>query len=135
MKTGRIFQDNTFTFDTCNGQRLQKCVALINPDNEGVIMVYVQTESDLWFRFFLDSGIGFLECYGAPEQDERLRFVDLMEAYNLHGAMIKQLVCMPDGKNSRIVLQLNGAEQLVLCAAEPDVFDSKSKIMLMHVDK
>lgn len=134
MEEGRIFQDNAFVFDACNGQQLQQCIACVNPENNNVVIVYVQTATGFWFRFFLDAGIGFLECYGAPEEDEEYRFVDFMNTFNLHGAIIKQLVCLPDGKNSRIVLQFNSTEQLVLRTTEPDVFDSNVELLVMNVD-
>jgi hypothetical protein len=135
MNEGRIFQDRTFVFDACNGQQLQHCIACINPENNNVVVVYVQTATGFWFQFFLDAGIGFLECYGAPEEDGEYRFVDFMERFNLHGAIIKQLVCQPDGKNSRIVLQFNSPEQLVLRTTKPDEILSGSELLLMPLDK
>jgi len=73
--TGRMYQDTHFNLSILNGLSIEQLKVCVNPDDGGVLIVYLKAEGQPIFHFFLDVGIAFCECWNAflLEEGEKLR--------------------------------------------------------------
>ena len=55
--TGRMYQDTHFNLSILNGLSIEQLKVCVNPDNGGVLIVYLKAEGQPIFHFFLDVGI------------------------------------------------------------------------------
>jgi len=88
-----------------------------NPDDGGVLIVYLKAEGQPIFHFFLDVGIAFCECwneYEVDEDDDAYRFDDLTEVWQLKGKHISAIFAEEVVGNSEITFLLEEGEKLRL---------------------
>jgi len=115
--TGRIYQDTHFNLSILNGLPIEQLKVCVNPDDGGVLIVYVKAEGQPIFHFFLDVGIAFCECwneYEVDEDDDAYRFDDLTEVWQLKGKHISAIFAEEVAGNSEITFLLEEGEKLRL---------------------
>ena len=115
--TGRIYQDTHFNLTVLNGLPIEQLKVCVNPDDGGVLIVYLKAEGQPIFHFFLDVGISFCECwneYEVDEDDDDYRFDDLTEAWQLKGKHISAIFAEEVAGNSEITFLLEEGEKLRL---------------------
>ena len=114
---GRMYQDTHFNLTMLNGLPIEQLKVCVNPDDGGVLIVYLKAEEQPIFHFFLDVGISFCECwneYEVDEDDDDYRFDDLTEAWQLKGKHISAIFAEEVAGNSEITFLLEEGEKLLL---------------------
>lgn len=114
---GRMYQDTHFNLTVLNGLPIEQLKICVNPDDGGVLIVYVKAEGQPIFHFFLDVGIAFCECwneYEVDEDDDDYRFDDLTEVWQLKGKHISAIFAEEVAGNSEITFLLEEGEKLRL---------------------
>ena len=115
--TGRMYQDTHFNLSILNGLSIEQLKVCVNPDDGGVLIVYLKAEGQPIFHFFLDVGIAFCECwneYEVDEDDDDYRFDDLTEVWQLKGKHISAIFAQEVAGNSEITFLLEEGEKLRL---------------------
>ena len=112
--TGRIYQDTHFNLSILNGLPIEQLKVCVNPDDGGVLIVYLKAEGQPIFHFFLDVGIAFCECWNEYEVDDDYRFDDLTEVWQLKGKHISAIFAEEVAGNSEIIFLLEKGEKLRL---------------------
>ncbi len=126
---GRLYQHHEFVFDELDGLKIEQLVVCKDGEsNNEVIQVFLKMENRNWHNYFLDAGIGFWENWDTPppieESDEDTLYVDYTEKWALSGKRIEKVYCTKDQNNSKIVIELENKEELVLKCICPEIFDS-----------
>ncbi len=129
---GRLHQDSEFVFDEFNGLKIERLILCENAKTSEPILIYLKVENRNWHQYFLDAGIGFWENWdelGDVEDDENFRYIDSTEKLKLHKKQISKIYCTADFNNSKIIIELENSEQLILKCVNPEVHDSKCELI------
>lgn len=127
---GPIFQDDNFIFTDFDNQQLEKLIICENPETKEPLIVYLKVKNKDWHQFFLDAGYGFCENWGEPEIDESYDYSDKTDEFNLFEKVISKIWCEPQQNNSQIIIQFKSYEKLILRTVQPEIFDSKSELLI-----
>jgi hypothetical protein len=129
---GRLFQDREFEFAEFNGLKIERLIVCENPETSEPILVYIKMENKNWHQYFLDAGIGFWENWDEIEiDDDSYNFIELTNTLKLKAKRIIKISCQPELNNSRITLELENNENLVLKCIRPEIFDSGCELIMM----
>ena len=127
---GRLHQDTNFVFTEFDGLKIEKLVLCESPVTKDCLIVYIKVKSHNWHQYFLDAGIGFWEDWDQTDidDDEGFNYVDKTDEFDLNGKTVLKIYCEPDGKNSRIVIELDIGERLILQTVDGNIFDGRCKL-------
>jgi len=132
---GRLYQDSEFIFDEFNGLKIERLIVCENTKAES-ILVYLKVENRNWHQYFLDAGIGFWENWDELDDikdDELFKYIDSTQKFKLKGKKISKIYCKKDFKNSRIVIEFENDEELILKCVYPKILDSETE--LVHITR
>ena len=121
MKSGRIYQDYSFTYKGFNGHEIQEMVACVDPDNKNnVILIYIKVK-EIFYRFFLSEiegiGYGCLDNWGEKiiDKEDDCDYIDLVEKFKLHNQKIKNFYCKEENQeSSKIIMEFDDMTKLTL---------------------
>lgn len=128
---GRIYQDSEFSFEEFNELRVEQIIVCENRKAEPII-VYLKVENRNWHQYFLDAGIGFWENWDElidVEDDVDYKHIDSTDKFKLRGKRIAKIYCKPDSKNSKIVIEFDNQDELILRCVDPKIFDSEYELI------
>ena len=128
---GRLYQESEFIFDEFNSLKIERLIVCENNKSEP-ILIYIKVKNRNWHQYFLDAGIGFWENWDELEDiedDDNFKYVDVTEKLNLKGKLIIKIHCSPDLNNSRIVIEFENNEKLILKCINPEIFDSECELI------
>ncbi len=134
---GTLFQDNNFEFYDFDGLKLEKLITCENPETKEVVIVYIKVETKEWHQFFLDAGYGFCQNYedidptNETNNDDGYNYVDKGTEFNLSDRIISKIWCEPDENNSKIIIEFENREKLILRTIEPKLFDTDSELIII----
>jgi hypothetical protein len=122
---------NEFVFTDFNGLPVEKLIVCENPITKEPILVYLKVQRNNWYQFFLDSGLGFWQSLDESEieTDDEYNYPDRTIELELLDKKIKKIWCETDKNNSRIILEFEDDEKLILQTTEPEIFDSESELI------
>ena len=129
---GRLYQDSEFIFDEFNGLKIERLIVCKNVETEDPILIYLKVKNRNWHQYFLDAGIGFWENWDELddiEDDDYFKYVDVTKKLKLNEKQISKIYCTKDSNNSKIIIELENKEQLILKCVNPKVFDSECELI------
>lgn len=98
-------------------------------------MVFIKVEKKEWHQSFLDAGLGFWQNYENIDptieaiSDDYFKYIDRGTALKLSDKIIFKIWCEPDVNNSKITIEFESREKLILRTIEPALFDSNSELI------
>ena len=128
---GRLFQKAEFVFDEFNGLKVEQLIVCENTKSEP-ILIYLKVKNRNWHQYFLDAGIGFWENWGElkdVEDDDEFRYIDSTDKFKLRKKQISKIYCVKDINNSKIILEFENNEKLILKCVNPEIFDSECELV------
>ncbi len=129
---GRLFQDSEFVFNEFDGLKVEQIIVCENMRSEP-ILVYLKVENRNWHQYFLDAGIGFWENWDELsdiEDDNEFGYIDSTDSLELKGKRISKIYCTSELNNSKIVIEFDSKEELILRCIKPEIFDSECELKL-----
>lgn len=132
---GALFQDNAFVYDACDGLVIEELLTFESIVDQDIVLVYIKIQDHNWQQYFLDAGIGFWQNYENinpwDEVDENYRLIDKALEFGVKYKKVQKIWCEPHGNNSRIIIELDSNESLILKTIAPEFFDSNSELILV----
>ncbi len=137
---GRLFNGERFSVDEISGRQIERLIGFTDPSgrDDQPTIVCLKPRDCLWYRFFLDAGIGCWEEWSEPDPGEDfadLRCVDYGRAYGIEGEIIISIKCMQDNTAkalSQFLIELRSGVQLILTYTDPDNCDSVTELSLVE---
>jgi hypothetical protein len=125
-------QDAEVDVDELVGARCEKFLAIPGAAVDLVLFLYMLA-GDVWYRFFLDAQVLFLEPCSGPDPDEDLgpgeAYVDVGEVLGCVGAVIEEFSM----KNGTLTIRFSGGESLVLSEGKSNVAPASGRtVKLLH---
>ena len=128
---GRLFQDSEFVFTEFDGLKVEQII-ICEDSTEEPVLVFLKVENRNWHQYFLDAGIGFWENWDTlndTKDDDEFSYIDSTDILELRGKIISKIHCRPDLVNSKITIEFDGKEELILRCVNPEVFDSRCELI------
>ena len=124
----RLFQDYNFTFSGLNGLKLDKLVICADPETKKPIVVYIQVETNGWYKFFIEEHFNFGVLFGVLAEeiqenididmaDDSYDFIDYTEKLQLYGQVIKTIYCISENNSCKIVVDFMNGKNFILKTA------------------
>ncbi len=129
---GRVFQDREFEIDKLNGLKIDKLIICEKIKTKSVIAVYMEIENKEKYQYFLDAGLGFFESWNESdemEDDKEYKYLEKTDELKLQQKKILNIYCTKDFNNSRIIIEFEKGEKLILKCIEPKLFDSDCELI------
>jgi len=121
----RIHQDQQFEV-ALKGQKLQSFLLYIDSDYPDDVLLVVLLVNNMYYRFFLDAGISFVEQLDKLPDDEEC-YKNISTKYNLQNQEIKRIYSEKDEENSKLIFEI-GSQRFVLKCKESSHFDDENRI-------
>ncbi len=124
---GRIFQGCEFEITQFNGLKIEKLTVC----EKIKITVCIKIENKEW-QYFLDAGLGFFEIWNElvdMEDDDEYKYLEKTDELELRQKKILNIYCTKDFNNSKIIIELEKGEKLILKCKKPKLFDSDCELI------
>ena len=127
-----------FVIDELENCKIENIIIHGNSEDNSVVFVLLKVYEVNWQKYFLDAGAGFwydtetkdYQMIDCIEEHDYYFTTDYTEKFNIKNNIIRKAFCEPNDKNSRIILELENGERIVLRCKNSKIFDDDCEILI-----